>query len=65
MGLWVQKHLGLRKDLQIDRIDNDGNIGNDNRIDSPGPIENSGDECEGEHCQGDDNSPEPPDDGNG
>lgn len=43
-----------------DRIDNDGNIGTDNRIDSPGPIDNSGDECEGEHCQGDDLPPPPP-----
>ncbi len=47
-----------------DRIDNRGNIGTDNRIDSPGPIstDNSGDRCDGEHCQGDDNSP-PPNDG--
>lgn len=49
-----------------DRIDNRGNLGTDNRIDSPGPIDNSGDRCDGEHCQGDDNSPPPdpaPDDG--
>lgn len=47
-----------------DRIDNRGNIGEDNRIDSPGPIDN-GDRCDGDHCQGDDNSPEPPPDDGG
>ena len=24
MGLWVQENLGLRKDMELDRIDNDG-----------------------------------------
>ncbi len=39
-----------------DRIDNAGNIGNDNRIESPGPYE-SGDTCEGTACQGENNPP--------
>lgn len=35
-----------------DRIDNSGNIGQDNRQDSPGPIDQSddGDDCSGESC---------------
>lgn len=35
-----------------DRTDNSGNIGNDNRQDSPGPIDNSdpGDDCDGASC---------------
>lgn len=35
-----------------DRIDNSGNYGNDNRIGSPGPIDNSdpGDDCDGASC---------------
>ena len=35
-----------------DRIDNAGNIGSDNRQDSPGPIDNSdpGDDCSGASC---------------
>lgn len=45
-----------------DRIDNAGNLGNDNRIDSPGPIDHSGDQCDGTLCQGEDNSQPPPDD---
>ena len=42
-----------------DRIDNSGNIGNDNRITSPGPFEN-GDDCIGDHCQGDGDINPPP-----
>lgn len=35
-----------------DRIDNNGNFGNDNRQDSPGPIDNSddGNDCSGSSC---------------
>lgn len=35
-----------------DRIDNRGNIGTENRIDSPGPFEHDGDRCIGDNCQG-------------
>lgn len=64
------QHIGddIRRDtIGGDRIDNAGNIGTDNRIDSPGPYD-IGDECEGELCQGETNpppEPEPPDDTDG
>lgn len=44
-----------------DRVDNSGNIGNDNRQESPGPIDNSddGDDCSGESCNPVIPTPEP------
>lgn len=47
-----------------DNSDNSGNIGTENRIDSPGPIDESGDRCTGDTCQGS-NNPPPDDDDDG
>jgi len=43
-----------------DRVDNSGVIGNDNRFESPGPIDHSGDNCTGELCQGSGDTNPPP-----
>jgi len=42
-----------------DRIDNSGNIGTDNRQDSPGPITDDGDDCSGSSCNPIVPAPEP------
>jgi hypothetical protein len=68
------QHIGDeigRDAIGRDRIDNAGNIGNDNRIDSPGPFDiDTGDRCTGDQCQGESPPPDPepepepePDDG--
>lgn len=52
-------HIG-RDLIGGDRTDNSGNIGNDNRQDSPGPIDNSdpGDDCDGASCNPSTEQPE-------
>lgn len=47
-----------------DRVDGDGNY-NSGRFESPGPIDNSGDECEGDGCQAPPPPPPPEEDGGG
>lgn len=53
-------HIG-RDLIGGDRTDNSGNIGSDNRQDSPGPIDNSddGNDCSGSSCNPVEPEPEP------
>lgn len=51
------QHVG--DEIGGDRVDNSGLIGNDNRVGSPGPWDNSG-QCTGPLCQGDGDITPPP-----